>query len=189
MSSRARRVVVLVSTIALVLLVTRYCLAQVLVRFQPPHAVRAPAAKLDEDFARVVDRRIDETGIASTDQLLRLSLSMAGARLHFGLDHETTLQFGLKEREGNCIEYAHLFAIVFNRAADRKHVPARAYVVRSDARVLGRRMPWRGFADHDWVLVVPAAPGEQRFFVDPTLYDLGLDWDISGSVSGEDRLP
>jgi hypothetical protein len=39
---------------------------------------------------------------------------------------------------------------------------------------------WR---DHDWVLVVARTPsGERRLFVDPTLHDMGLGWDISASV-------
>ena len=114
---------------------------------------------------------------------------MTGTNLHFGLEHKTTLRFGRKEREGNCVEYAHLFATVFNRAAGRKQVAARAYVVRSDARVLGVTLPGRGLSDHDWVLVVPTSARPEKLFIDPTLHDFGLDWDISRSVSGEVRVP
>jgi hypothetical protein len=36
---------------------------------------------------------------------------------------------------------------------------------------------------------VRTAEGERRLFVDPTLYDAGMGWDISGNVTGEVRLP
>jgi hypothetical protein len=171
------------------LLFAQVSFADLPVTFHPPHAARAAAATLDEELSRSVDTRIADARITSVDELLRFSLDVAGADLHFGLDHKTTLRFGMKEREGNCIEYAHLFATVFNRAASRKHVGARAYVVHSDARVLGKKLPLRGLDDHDWVLVVPSAPGAQRLFVDPTFYDFGLSWDISRSVSGDVRAP
>ena len=158
------------------------------VRFQSPHVTRLPAARLDDELSLSVDGAINEAKGASVDELVRFALGVTGARLRFGLEHKTSLEFGVKEREGNCIEYAHLFATVFNRAAERKKVAARAYVVHSDARVLGRKLSGRGFGDHDWVIVVPTA-GEGRRFVDPTFYDFGLDWDISRSVSGEVRAP
>lgn len=161
------------------------------VRFQSPHVTGIPAATLEDDLSRSVDVAITVTDVkvASMNDLVRFSLGVTGAHLHFGLEHKTSPEFGVKEREGNCIEYAHLFATVFNRAAERKKVAARAYVVHSEARVLGKRLPGRGFGDHDWVIVVPTARGGQRHFVDPTFYDLGLAWDISRSVSGDVRVP
>lgn len=188
-SSRLRRLLVLGAIAGLLLLVARSCLADMLVRFQAPHVTRTPAATLDDELSRSVDVAINGANVASVDDLVRFSLGVTGARLHFGLEHKTSLEFGVKEREGNCIEYAHLFATVFNRAAERKRVTARAFVVHSDARVLGRRLPGRGLGDHDWVIVVPTAGKGQRLFVDPTFYDFGLDWDISRSVSGEVRVP
>ncbi len=173
----------------LLLLIIRSCLAEVLVTFQAPHTTRAAAATVTRASLRDIDGEIERADAASVDALVRFALRVTGARLHFGLEHQTTLEFGEKEREGNCIEYAHLFATVFNRAAERKRIPARASVVRSDARVLGRTLPGRGLGDHDWVIVVPTERGENRRFVDPTFYDLGLDWDISRSVSGEVRVP
>ncbi len=183
------RRLIAVSALAGLLLVAGHSLAQLPVTFQSPHTVRAPAAKLDESFARAVDAKINDAKIGSVEQLVRFILDVTAADLHFGLEHKTTLAFGAKEREGNCVEYAHLFATVFNRAAERKQIAARAYVVRSDARVLGRKLSDPALADHDWVLVVPKAAGAQRLFVDPTLYDFGLDWDISRSVSGDVRAP
>ena len=189
MSSRTKRRLVLGAIVGLLLLVARSCLADMLVRFQPPHVAHTPAARLEDDLSRSVDVAITGANVASVNDLVRLSLGVTGARLHFGLDHKTSLTFGMKEREGNCIEYAHLFATVFNRAAERKTVAARAYVVRSDARVFGRKLAGRGLADHDWVIVVPTTKGGRRYFVDPTFHDFGLDWDISRSVSGDIRVP
>jgi len=186
-SSLVRKVLV-IGAVAGSLLFARQSLAD-LVTFQAPHSARAAAATLEGDLARSIDKRLEEADVTSVDQLLRLSLDITGADLHFGLDHKTTLRFGIKEREGNCVEYAHLFATVFNRGAERKHLAARAYVVRSDARVLGKRLSSPAFVDHDWVLIVPSVAGAKRLFVDPTLHDLGLDWDITRSVSGDVRTP
>ena len=171
------------------LLATEGARADVPVTFQAPHAARFPAASLDEALARSVDARITAATITSTAELLRFALDVAASDLRFGLAHPTSLRFGVTEREGNCIEYAHLFATVFNRAAARKHVAARAWVVHSDARVLGQKLPVRGWGDHDWALVVPGDPREKRLFVDPTFYDFGLDWDITSKVSGVVKIP
>jgi hypothetical protein len=183
------RRVILVSAVIGTLLATRLSAAELPVTFQPPHVARVAAATLEEDYSRSVDTRIKEAQIGSVAELVRFSLGVTGADLHFGLEHKTTLEFGTKEREGNCVEYAHLFATVFNRAAERKEIAARAFVIRSDARVFGWKLPGRGLSDHDWVLVVPTPARAQRLFVDPTLYDFGLDWDISRSVSGDVRAP
>jgi hypothetical protein len=117
--------------------------------------------------------------------------------LFFGLDHRTTLTFTVGEREGNCIEYAHLFAHVFNQAAKRAGLRATASVIHSaDARVLGQKLPFRGFEDHDWVLIEdrssstpsPAAGSSREarrlLYVDPALNDAWLGWDISSIVHG-----
>jgi hypothetical protein len=167
---------------------TLRCLAEVPVTFSSPHVVDGAPSTLDAPFARALDAEIEATEIHSIDDLLHFALERTDANLHFGLDHRTTLAFGTKEREGNCVEYAHLFATLFNGGALRKKVAARAYVVRSDARILGLRIPDPAFVDHDWVLIVPDAPGEARRFVDPTLADVGLDWDISANVLDEVKI-
>jgi hypothetical protein len=187
-SPRARRVV-LASLVIGSLLGTRLCSGELPVTFHSPHVTRAAAATFAEDYARQVDTQIKVAKSDSVAELVSFSLSVTASDLHFGLEHKTTLAFGKAEREGNCVEYAHLFATVFNRAAERKQVAARAYVVRSDARVLGVALPGPKLRDHDWVLVVPTRGHAQRLFIDPTLHDLGLDWDISRNVSGEVRAP
>lgn len=80
-------------------------------------------------------------------------------------------------------------SLPFARQSLADHLVARAYVVRSDARVLGQKLSSPAFVDHDWVLIVPNVAGAKRLFVDPTLHDLGLDWDITRSVSGDVRTP
>lgn len=158
--------------------------------FGPPHHVKRPAASIDAAVLSTLDARIDAAHLATAADVLRFALDATAARLHFGLAHRTSLAFG-PEREGNCIEYAHLFAAVFERARARAHVDARAFVVHSDdARVLGERLGAPGLDDHDWALVVVrGAAGETKLYVDPTLYDAGLGWDIAGSVTGEVRPP
>jgi hypothetical protein len=167
------------AAVAASLLVAHDGAAAFAVTFLAPHVARPPAATLDPDFAR------------AAGDLVRFALHETGDALHFGLAHPTRLAFDAHEREGNCIEYAHLFARVFDRAAAAHHVDARAYVVHSAARVFGRRLDVPGFDDHDWVLVVSHArgPGAAKLFVDPTLADADLDWDIARSVVGEVRVP
>jgi hypothetical protein len=164
--------------------------AALLLSFGPPHHVQRPAAAIDPAVTAAIDAQIDAAHLANADQVLRFALDATASRLHFGLAHRTSLAFG-PEREGNCIEYAHLFAAVFERARTRSRVDARAFVVHSDdARVMGERLAAPGLNDHDWSLVVVHGPaGDRKLFVDPTLYDAGLGWDIAGSVTGEVRAP
>jgi hypothetical protein len=161
-----------------------------LLSFGPPHHVKLPAATLDRELAQAIDARVDAAQPRAAEHVLQLALDATAARLHFGLGHRTNLAFGA-EREGNCIEYAHLFATVFERARARARVEARAYVVHSDdARVLGERLGAPGLGDHDWnLVVVRTAEGARTLFVDPTLYDAGMGWDIRGSVAGDVRPP
>jgi hypothetical protein len=37
--------------------------------------------------------------------------------------------------------------------------------------------------------VVPTATGDKQLFVDPTLYDAGMGWDIAASVTSDVRAP
>ena len=55
-----------------------------------------------------------------------------------------------------------------NRGAAQKHIAARTWVVRSEARVLGQKLPASGLGHHDWAIVVPTDPNEPCRFVDPT---------------------
>jgi hypothetical protein len=163
----------------------------VLLSFGPPHHARRSAATMAPALERRIDADLAAANPRTVDDTLRLALDATGRRLHFGLGHRTSLAFDDTEREANCIEYAHLFAAVFERASARVHLDARAFVVHSDdARVAGEKLAGRGLGDHDWSLVVVhTGAGDRRLFVDPTLYDAGLGWDIAGSVTGDVVLP
>jgi hypothetical protein len=158
--------------------------AQIVVELLPPHVARAPAATLSTDLVTAVDSGAANAGARTAEDLVPFALAVTSRELHFGLKHRTRLAFDGVEREGNCVEYAELFASVFNR--ERGRIDARAWVVRSDATLLGQRVRDPAWRDHDWVLVVARSPNGdvRRLFVDPTLYDLGLGWDVSGAVRG-----
>lgn len=166
--------------------------ALVLLTFGPPHHVKRTAAVFEPAALRVLDAEIDAAHLADGEAVVRYALQAAATRLHFGLQHRTRLVFAA-EREGNCIEYAHLFAAVVERARARVRLKddVRAWVVHSDdARVLGERLGAPGLDDHDWSLVVIRSPaGERTLYVDPTLYDAGLGWDVAASVTGPVHPP
>jgi hypothetical protein len=161
--------------------------------FGPPHHVKPSAAAIDPAVMHAIDTQIDAARLSNVDAVLRFALDATASRLHFGLAHRTSLAFTADEREGNCIEYAHLFAAIFERARARAGIPeqARAFVVHSDdARVMGKHLAAPGLNDHDWSLVVVHAPaGDRKLYVDATLYDAGLGWDIAGGVTGEVHAP
>ena len=187
MGHRALLVVAVVAT-AGAMVPARDANAQILVSFDAPHAVRAPSAAMDLARTRQVDVQADAAAIATPDDLVAFALRVTAGALHFGLAHRTRLSFDSTDREGNCVEYAELFASIFNR--EHGTVDARAWVVRSDAKILGKTARDPAWKDHDWVLVVVRAPGEaKRLYVDPTLYDMGLGWDVSRAVTGDVRVP
>lgn len=158
--------------------------ASLVVTLSPRHVTRATTATLSPELAASLEERIDEASLATASDVARFALGVTGAWLRFGLGHRTSVAFSAAKREANCVEYAQLFAAVFNRAAKRKHLAARASVIRSDARVFGMTLPSPSLRDHDWVIVEPHAAGQTRLFVDPTFDDLGLGWDISRGVAG-----
>ncbi len=151
-----------------------------------PHTTRASAATLDKPLEAAIEFKLGETRLKTVEEAVRFSLRMTGARLHFGLGHPTRLSFGPEEREGNCIEYSHLFARLFDMAAARSKLSARAYVVHSaSAEVYERVVPLPGFRDHDWVIVEDDTPGEkQQWFVDAAFEDAWLGWDVKQNVQG-----
>jgi hypothetical protein len=161
------------------------------VRFLAPHTAKRSTAVLDKALERAVDASLARASIESVEGAIDFSLAASDKLLHFGLAHPTTMSFAAAEREGNCIEYAHLFAKVFEKAAARAKLDARVWVVHSaKAEVLGRTVPMKGWGDHDWVLIQEGSgDGARRFFVDPTLHDVGLGWDIAANVEGTVKLP
>lgn len=154
-----------------------------------PHVARRSQAKLDDDFGRLIETALDKSKPDNVDAALDFSLSATDKFLYFGLSHPTSRSFTTTPREGNCIEYAELFAQIFERAVKGAHLDAKVYVIHSDkARAFGQKVPFPGWGDHDWVLIEDrsAGPKEEvrRLYVDPTLHDMHLGWDISSNVKG-----
>jgi hypothetical protein len=159
-----------------------------------PHTARRSAASLDDPLRRAIDDGLARKEPATVDQALDFALSVTDQLLYFGLSHSTSQSFSAAPREGNCIEYAHLFAKVFDKAAAKKGLSARAFVVHSEkARLFGQKMPMKGWEDHDWVVIEDKSGDEKgaprRLYVDPTLHDAGLGWDIEANVKGQINLP
>jgi hypothetical protein len=181
-------------TVALLLLATATAAAIPRFAFElrAPHLVERPRAMLDAPLRRAVDANLDKSPPTSVDEARDFALSVTDRMLHFGLEHPTSLAFTTEPREGNCIEYAQLFVRVFDRAAQKGKLKARAYVLHSErARLFGQKVPFHGFEDHDWALIDDhEGPGDaRRFYVDPTMHDAGLGWDIASAVVGEIKLP
>lgn len=162
----------------------RDTIAQTLVTFTAPHAVRPPTARLSSALDAKLDRDAATARTETPAALVQFALRETSTLLRFGLGHRTRTSFDVGEREGNCVEYAELFAAIFDR--ERGHLDGRAWVVRSQARILGRQATDPAWRDHDWVLVVAAG---RTLFVDPTLYDEGLGWNIAAMVRGDVRPP
>jgi len=164
------------------------------VELQGPHAVRRSQANLDEDLGRLIESALDRSKPESVDAALEFSLSATDRFLHFGLSHPTSKSFTTTPREANCIEYAELFARIFERAVKGAHIDARVFVVHSDkARLFGQKVPLRGWGDHDWVVIEDRSLGPKeearRLYVDPALHDGWLGWDIASNVKGVVTLP
>jgi hypothetical protein len=179
--SRIGLVVVVLSVLAFA---ERNAFAQQMLTFTPRHRVRETTAVLSPALARAIDSQKSISTISRPEDLIAFGLKTTSSALHFGLSHHTHLTFDENDREGNCVEYAELFAAIVNR--EHGSIEAHAFVVRSDAKIMGRTMSDPAWKDHDWVLlVVRTATKSSRFYVDPTLHDMGLGWNISNAVQGE----
>jgi hypothetical protein len=180
--------IVLVVLAIVGLLVFGIVLARARVGLLGPHVVQPPLARLDAALDAAVRYRIEEEKPQTVEAAVALSLKMTGNQLRFGLGHPTKYAFGAESRAGNCIEYAHLFAHIFEKAATRSKIAARAYVVHSSrAEIFGRVVPLPGFRDHDWVVIVDNVD-KRRWFVDPTFDDAWLGWDLATNVVGDVRV-
>jgi len=180
-------------TLAILLVATAAAAALPYFAFEllPPHAARRSGATLDDPLRKAVEAGLAQSAPTSVDEARDFSLSVTDKLLYFGLDHPTNFSFSMAPRKGNCIEYAHLFARVFDKAAAKGNLKARAFVVHSSkARVLGQKLPFQGWDDHDWVLIEDRTGQDvRRLHVDPTLHDAGLGWDIASNVKGDVKLP
>jgi hypothetical protein len=154
-----------------------------------PHRLSRPSARLAPALWTRISADLATADVRTVEQAIAFSLQVTTRQLHFGLGHRTSLAFGTAEREGHCVEYAHLFAQVLERVARSRRLELDAYVAHSPrARLFGYRLPVRGFEDHDWVLVVDRCTGK-RHFLDPSFDDMGLGADIRSSVEPPVMVP
>lgn len=163
-----------------------------LLQLLPPHRAEPSRASLDSAFSGSIHQALQEKTPQNADEALRFALSKTGEHLHFGLHHKTQFSFSQTEREANCIEYAHLFAKIYAMAAKAAGISFRVYAVHSaHANIMGARVPMPGWQDHDWVLIElsPGTPEAKRLYIDPTLHDAGLNYNLQGSVKGTVVLP
>jgi hypothetical protein len=148
----------------------------------PHHARSRPAATLSAALSREAAAELD--GAATPEAAIEAAVRVAGRHLHFGLGHRRSASFDVAEREAHCVEYAHLTGALVARWSRAHEGALRVQVLRSQARLFGARVPMRGWADHDWVLV--EGDGGRRWYVDPTFADMGLGWDLRRNVEGLD---
>lgn len=181
MSSRARFFVG-----AAVLVAALGVTARLGLELRGPHVVLSYGSPLNAEKQRELDEAIAAKHPRTKTEVLDFALDYTARSLRFSLDHPTSLRFESATRDGNCVEYTYLFVQAFNAAAKRASVSARAYAVRStQARIAGVKVPLRGFADHDFAVVQDDA---ERLYVDPTLYDAHLGWNVAFNVKDKDRL-
>lgn len=152
-----------------------------------PHVVQPSLARFDGPLDAAVRFQIEAEKPQTVDAAMRLALKITGNQLRFGLGHPTKFAFGADARSGNCLEYSHLFVKIFEMAANRNKIAAKAHVVHSSrAEVFGYVLPFPGLRDHDWVLIVDNVD-KRKLFVDPTFDDAGLGWDLTTNVVGDVR--
>jgi hypothetical protein len=148
---------------------------------RPPHRLVPLRAVLLGAVPADLDAASFAGNVHTTESAIAVAL--AETRKVLWLDprsHQSDFRFDGRERGAHCEEYAQLFAAALEHVARLRKLPARASVMRSEARLFGVALPWRGWRTHDWVRV--QADGGRTWDVDPTLDDAGLGWDVSGDV-------
>jgi hypothetical protein len=148
-----------------------------------PHEVLPSVTTLSPEKRADLEQELDFNRPFDRDQAIDFALDYTAQSLSFSLGHPTSFEFGAGKRKGTCVEYAALFVAVFEAASKRAGSSARAWRVRSQARVFNKVVPFKGFADHDWILVHDPADGA-RIYLDPTLYDAWLSSNLTRNVKG-----
>lgn len=169
-----------------------HAIARSIIEFSGPHTVTKTMARLSPLLDREVLDSISASQISTVTDAISFSLRQTGNLLYFGLKHTTSYAFTDLAREGNCIEYAHLFCRVFSAVVSKKALKASTYVVHSaNAKVAGQKLAAKGWGDHDWAIVQDntIAGKPKKYYIDPTLFDAGLGWDIESNVVGDVVLP
>lgn len=179
---------VLLAIVAILgLVVVFIAMARAQIGLLGPHVVQPSLARFDAPLDAAIRYQIEAEKPQTVDAAMRLALKITGNQLRFGLGHPTKFAFGADVRAANCIEYSHLFVKIFEMAASRNKIAAKAQVVHSSrAEVFGQVLPFPGLRDHDWVVIVDNVD-KRKLFVDPAFADAGLGWDLAPNVVGDVR--
>jgi hypothetical protein len=152
------------------------------------HSVVGASGPLDAPKAAALTAHLEADRPLNRDEALVSALAFTDKSLTFSLDHPTSFTFGTSVRPANCAEYSYLFAAAFDAAAKVAGSTARAYRVHSaDARIVGERIPFRGFGDRDWVLIFDPAD-RARMYIDPAFHDYFLAASLSQNVKGGEAI-
>jgi hypothetical protein len=162
-----------------------FALAAPLFVLDPPHKLQRSQARLEASLKAQLTADLRTAPVPATvEGAIRYAVDATGKALHVAPSHKTSMYFGTAERAGNCVEYAHLFAAVFDLTAHALGVQAMAFTVHSKrARPVAKKQPLRAWKDHDWTLVSDKTG--KRWFVDAALADAGGPWDIAEDVGGD----
>jgi hypothetical protein len=173
-----------------VLLVGTGIAARISFALVAPHAVSPPVARLSQEKRAQLDEELDYNRPFDRDQAIDFALDYTAQSLSFSpaSGRAASFDFGVGKRKASCEEYAALFVAVFEAASKRAGSTARAWRVRSQARVFDKVIPLKGYGDHDWILVHDPADGA-RIYLDPTLYDLWLGSTVTRNVKGGAAIP
>lgn len=176
--------------VAALALFVRFSAVGLLVRLVPAHQASKPAAKWAEPLLGEVDEHLEAAPPIDVPAAVSFALARTASHLHFGQKHTQSLRFDGREREGHWVEYAHLFAALFEKASRAGKLDAHAFVVRSEIKVLGVTLPLQAWQTHDWVLVVEkVGEDDVRYhYIDPTLQDVYLDPNVERIVEGKEKL-
>jgi hypothetical protein len=159
------------------------------IEYRPPHVLLPVPAPLGASQQHSLDDTLAKANPHDRDQALEFALSFTGRNLFFGMGHPSGFEFpDGSPRAASSVDYTYLFVLVFNAAARRADLPARAYRVRTlDARLFGLEITVGGLGDHDWALIVDPSDGA-RFYEDPTFSDVYLGADIERNVVDGERI-
>ena len=157
-----------------------------LVQMSAPHRAQADPALEPSDRARLVAWSRNQRRPADVRDVIALALEFTANHFWFGLGHRTRRRYDEQPRQGNCVEYSHLFAQSVEVLGHLHGYDLKATPVRSEAQLFGHVIPMRGWRTHDWVRV---RHGAHTYDVDAAFHDYWLGWDVSPSVRQRSALP
>jgi hypothetical protein len=167
----------IVITILVLLLVGAIVGARMTMAIVPPHVVVAERGTLGSDAQADLDSNLDFERPRDRQQAIDYALDHTARLLSPSPTHAPSLDFSAKKRPGSSPEYAALFVLEFEAAAKQALSTARAWRVRSEVKVFGRRL----VAAHEWILVEDPTDGA-RIFLDPMLYDAWASSNVTWNV-------